>query len=623
MKNLGSISLAFALAALVSFGVAFSDTSARANSVNAAGTELNFSNTVARATNATIGTSISYSNVLSGVDARVVYVSTNKTPTFITAFDKAPRADMDVTALDLQFNTGDGTATYPWGTLADPKGNLGHEIKFRIDFFVSGTNTPIQLTGFSVLAVDVDCKQGASFKGATSGVTATSSTLVKEVTADGIKIRDTSGNDATTADKLFWGSWIYDAPVTTVEFTLISGFSGANAFPLQFKTVDWAGLSATATYAPPVAANDSYTTAFDAPVNGVAGTGDSYPSGSVFAQTSQPANGSVVWNNDGTYIYTPTAGFSGSDSFTYEITAPDGQKVSATQLITVQAAVATPTPAPTQAAVAPPIAVNDTYSTALNTPVSGAAGTGDTFAAGSVFARTSQPANGSVVWNADGTYTYTPNNGFSGVDSFTYEITAPDGQKSSATQFITIQAAIVTPVPAPTLAPVQPVTPVAPVVPPRKPAAAPDYKSGKQNQETTLVPVSNDTPGDVELVPTSIALCGSACELLTSGSPDHASLQAKPVVTEQGTWKIDLASGNVIFTPAKNWFGTASIEYIMFDAAGNQVKSTLSIDIPNEIVDPVEEELAYTGVDELPATIAVSIALIALGLVLRRRFIQN
>jgi hypothetical protein len=49
----------------------------------------------------------------------------------------------------------------------------------------------------------------------------------------------------------------------------------------------------------------------------------------------------------------------------------------------------------------------------------------------------------------------------------------------------------------------------------------------------------------------------------------------------------------------------------------------LSIDIPNEIVEPVEEELAYTGVDELPATIAVSIALIALGLVLRRRFSQN
>ncbi|MEL6828598.1 MAG: cadherin-like domain-containing protein, partial [Pseudomonadota bacterium] len=35
---------------------------------------------------------------------------------------------------------------------------------------------------------------------------------------------------------------------------------------------------------------------------------------------SQPANGALVENGDGTYIYTPNAGFSGTDSFTYTVT---------------------------------------------------------------------------------------------------------------------------------------------------------------------------------------------------------------------------------------------------------------------------------------------------------------
>jgi hypothetical protein len=616
MKHLKFSSSLLALFAILAAGLVNS-APARATSLVQTQT-LSFNNASMVGALALPGSSFNYSNVAPGVDAKVTYVSTNLAANKIDLnwIDQVSAAADLRPSLDFKYENIKLTNTQPSDLL------VGYNVKLRIDFFAAGSTTPIALKGFSALVRDIDIKQGAAFAGATTVLTATGSPLAITRTADGIRVNETAGLGSGVDDKPYWAEWKFDSPVSTIGATLFSGTSGGNAYWLEFKSAAWGATSVTGTYEAPSAVNDSYTTPFNTAVSGVAGTGDSYPAGSVFAQTSQPANGSVVWNNDGTYTYTPTAGFSGADSFTYEITTPDGQKVSATQLITVQAAVATPTPtpAPTQAAVAPPIAVNDNYSTAFNTPVSGAAGTGDTFAVGSVFAQTSQPANGSVVWNADGTYTYTPNTGFSGVDSFTYEVTAPDGQKSSATQFITIQAAVVTPAPAPTLAPVQPVTPVVPV---RKPIAAPDYKSGKQNQDITFVPVGNDTPGDVELLPTSIALCGSACELLTPGSPDHASLQAKPVVTEQGTWKIDLASGNVIFTPAKNWFGTASIEYIMFDAAGNQVKSMLSIDIPNEIVEPVEEELAYTGVDELPATIAVSIALIALGLVLRRRFSQN
>ncbi|MEN9466155.1 MAG: hypothetical protein RL081_156 [Pseudomonadota bacterium] len=48
-------------------------------------------------------------------------------------------------------------------------------------------------------------------------------------------------------------------------------------------------------------------------------------------------------------------------------------------------------------------------------------------------AKASNPANGTVVVNADGTFTYTPNANFTGADSFTYTITDADGDTSTAT----------------------------------------------------------------------------------------------------------------------------------------------------------------------------------------------
>jgi hypothetical protein len=261
-------------------------------------------------------------------------------------------------------------------------------------------------------------------------------------TPSGIRVVDVSAVGSDFDDEPNWAEWKFDSEVSSVGATLLTGNSGGNVFWLEFKSVAWT-MQTTTTYLAPIAVDDSYVTAFNTALNGKAGDRDTFAAGSVFAQTSQPANGSVVWNTDGTYVYTPNPDFSGTDSFTYEITAPDGQKASATQFITILTDPAGAAPIsfapPAVVVVAPPIAVDDSYVTAFNTPVNGKAATADTFAAGSVFTQTSQPANGSVVWNTDGTYVYTPNADFSGTDSFTYEITAPDGQKASATQFITVQ----------------------------------------------------------------------------------------------------------------------------------------------------------------------------------------
>lgn len=50
----------------------------------------------------------------------------------------------------------------------------------------------------------------------------------------------------------------------------------------------------------------------------------------------------------------------------------------------------------------------------------------------------SDPVNGSVVVNGDGTITYTPDGGFTGVDTFTYDISDGNGGTSTATVTVTV-----------------------------------------------------------------------------------------------------------------------------------------------------------------------------------------
>ena len=89
---------------------------------------------------------------------------------------------------------------------------------------------------------------------------------------------------------------------------------------------------------------------------------------------------------------------------------------------------------------APPDAVNDEFEGAFNQPIDGAVLGNDSDPDGdplSVIDNT-QPASGSVVMNPDGTFTYTPEPGFSGEDSFTYTISDGNGGYDQATVHITV-----------------------------------------------------------------------------------------------------------------------------------------------------------------------------------------
>ncbi|MBN2869391.1 MAG: cadherin-like domain-containing protein [Campylobacterales bacterium] len=87
-----------------------------------------------------------------------------------------------------------------------------------------------------------------------------------------------------------------------------------------------------------------------------------------------------------------------------------------------------------------PLALADAFTTSEDTPVTGNLAGNDTPSAdgGNVWTLTEGAQNGTVVINPDGTYTYTPNEGYNGPDSFTYTITDVDGDTSTTTVTIDV-----------------------------------------------------------------------------------------------------------------------------------------------------------------------------------------
>ena len=176
-----------------------------------------------------------------------------------------------------------------------------------------------------------------------------------------------------------------------------------------------------------MAVSDVYTTPFNTALNGDAGANDTYAVGSNFFAITAPMHGTLAMNADGTYVYTPAAGFVGVDMFAYAVTDPLGQTRFATDTITVS-----PPPAP--------IAVDDAVSTGYMAPWPEMPLPVIPIGLARPSSAASQPTHGTLVFNADGTYSYTPAAGFAGVDTFTYRVTDPTGQSATATETITVAA---------------------------------------------------------------------------------------------------------------------------------------------------------------------------------------
>lgn len=147
-----------------------------------------------------------------------------------------------------------------------------------------------------------------------------------------------------------------------------------------------------------------------------------------------PLHGTIMSADDGTFTYTPSLDYNGPDSFTY--IANDGAVDSnlGTVSITVN---------PVNDS---PVAGNDAYTTNQDIPLVVAspgvlANDSDIDSSILTALLNTGPTNGTLTLNADGSFVYTPNAGFSGADSFTYHATDGQAQSHSAAVSITVKAA--------------------------------------------------------------------------------------------------------------------------------------------------------------------------------------
>ena len=194
---------------------------------------------------------------------------------------------------------------------------------------------------------------------------------------------------------------------------------------------------------PPVANPDAYVTQEDVPVSGNITANDDDPDGdNIILNTtplSGPSNGSVSVSPNGDFTYTPNSGFIGTDVFTYNICDDGTPSLCDTTVVTIIV-----TPDFNGPENDPPFAGDDAALTPMNVPVSGDHLVNDFDPNGdNIIINTtpiSGPSNGSVVINSNGTYTYTPANGYVGPDQFVYEI-CDDGSPvlcAQATCYITV-----------------------------------------------------------------------------------------------------------------------------------------------------------------------------------------
>ncbi len=237
----------------------------------------------------------------------------------------------------------------------------------------------------------------------------------------------------------------------TLTYDPDPGFSGEDSFRYVAHDAESSSAPAVVTIdvgpAPntaPTARPDAYGTGHDGPLTvpapGILGNDDDDQDDDLTVSLVDDVdNGTLVLRPDGSFAYTPDDAFAGADTFTY--TADDDELSSEPATVTITVT-ARPNTAPTASADA----YGTDHGTALTVAAPGVLGD-DTDAEDDALtaALVDDVEHGDLVLAADGSFTYTPDEGFSGADTFTY--VAGDGLVASDPATVTITVAAATPPP--------------------------------------------------------------------------------------------------------------------------------------------------------------------------------
>ena len=211
---------------------------------------------------------------------------------------------------------------------------------------------------------------------------------------------------------------------TTVQVTV----PAATPTPTVQANPDTFTYSGTATQTlGNVLTNDTVSGTTSATTSNVTISQVSTPTGAVVPRIDTTNGDVIVPNNTPAGIYT----------ITYQICTVATPTACATTTVQITVPAATPTP------TIAPIAVDDRATTPLNTPIVVNVLANDTLNGATTPNVVANPANGTVIVNLDGSIEYRPNTGFTGTDTFVYELCNPQGNCDSATVTIEVVNTII------------------------------------------------------------------------------------------------------------------------------------------------------------------------------------
>jgi len=313
-------------------------------------------------------------------------------------------------------------------------------------------------------------------------------------------------------------------------YTPNAGYNGDDSFSY---TVD-DGKGGTNTYTvdvtvnnvndAPVAADANGTTPEDTPLAGVALPAASDADGDApltYTLETGATNGTVTVDAAGTYDYDPNPGYNGNDSFTYTVADGNGGENTYTVNLSVTAVNDLPVSSGTSVSTDEDTALSGNLPTASDAD-------GDspiTYSAGAT-----APANGSVSIGSDGSYTYTPNPGYNGPDSFTFLVN--DGTADSASEY-TVAVTV---------------------------------------NNVNDAPIAEDANGTTA---EGVALVGEVLPAATDADNDDVTYKLETGAAN-GTVTVD-STGTYDYTPNENYNGNDSFTYTVEDGNGGENTYTVNL----------------------------------------------
>ncbi|WP_162946654.1 Ig-like domain-containing protein [Chitinophaga barathri] len=350
-------------------------------------------------------------------------------------------------------------------------------------------------------------------------------------------------------------------------YTPVANYNGPDAF--TYRVCDNQGgcdtgtvnITVSAVNDKPLAVNDEYNTTEDQPLT-VAAPGplfnDSDIDGNplVAALVTAPVHGTVVFNVDGNFIYTPNANFNGVDSLIYQVC--DGSNVCDTATVVINVAAGSDAP----------IAADDNFTTGEDLPLTiaspGLLGN-DTDADGDQLSATiyRQPEQGTLTLNANGSFTYTPNPDYNGPDYFIYQVCDNSVPSLCDTGRVNLTVSAVNDAPRPV-----------------------DDNYTVEEDKVLTVPATGILLNDVE----------------PDGQAITAALVTAPV---HGAVTLN-ANGSFTYTPDPNFNGIDSLSYSACDPGGNCANALVRIVVTpaNDVPAPVAD--AYTLNEDEPLTLTAA-----------------